>query len=56
MYCKCSSGYIYALLHHLPTWTKNLIDIILLIGDALYIKSLSRRSAYFAEINRVFIS
>lgn len=45
------------LLHHPLTWTKNLIDTILLIGDALYIKSMSRRSEpHFAEINREFLS
>lgn len=45
------------LLHQPLTWTKNLIDTILLIGDALYIKSLARRSElHFAEINRDFLS
>jgi len=44
------------LLHHPLTWTKNLIDTILLIGDA-YIKSTSRRNEpHFAEVNREFLS
>jgi len=45
------------LLHHPLSWTKNLIDTILLIGDVLYIKSISRCSEpHFAEINREFLS
>jgi len=56
MYCKCSNGCSYVL-HHPLTWTKNLIDTILLIGDALYIKNMSRRNEpHFAEINREFLS
>ncbi|XP_029671986.1 uncharacterized protein LOC115240773 [Formica exsecta] len=46
-----------SLLHNLQTWTKNLIDTILLIGDALYVTSISKRkNPHLAEINRDFLS
>jgi len=44
------------ILHDPPTWTKNLIDTILLIGDALYVKSiLNRNELHITEINREFL-
>jgi len=45
------------ILHEPPTWTKNLIDTILLIGNALYVKSISNRNEpHIAEIDKEFLS
>ena len=57
--CTAIAGVAIAmsLIHQLDTWTRNLIDTILLIGDALYVKSISKRkNPHLAEINRDFLS
>lgn len=57
--CTAIAGVAIAMssIHQLQTWTRNLIDTILLIGDALYVTSISKRkNPHLAEINRDFLS